>query len=133
MKLDVKTLALDLFTQGLIVSQPDVATGRKRFWANFGPKEPTQILVTDGATRQHPNPDPTRLGVMEYEVVDEPTYVLIVEHDEPNKAWVIIYAYFFKRRLLNTRRLKHELRMFKPANLSPERLEELLKNIPHHD
>lgn len=124
-------LALDLFEQDVIRSQPDVATGRKRFWANFGPKEPMQIIVTDGELHLHV--EPKRIGVVEYEVVGDPTYVLIVEHDEPNGQWVIVYAYFFKKHVLRTGKLKHEIRLFNSVNLSPEKLEALLNNIPHHD
>lgn len=129
MKVDTKALALHLFEQGVVTAQPDVASGRTKFWANFGPRRPTQVIVTDGAIKQHPNPD--NIGVMEYKLADDATYVLVVEHDADSRHWIIIYAYFCHKHRLNTKKLKAELRTFHPHNLTPRELEQALSALSH--
>jgi len=128
-RLDVNKLALLLFSEG-IIPQPNVGGHRKRFWAFFGHEHPTQIIVTDGATKQHPASN--KIGVMEYRVVDDPTYVLIVERDEERARWVIRYAYFFHKHRLRADSLMYQLRLFSGVDLPPGLLESLFAAVRQH-
>jgi|GEM_PF-6195564 len=124
-----------LLLERRIVQGVEVATGRDRFWANFGQKQPMQIVVTDGALRQHP--EPVHLGMMEYEIVNNPTYVLIVEYEVSMQRWMPVYVYFYKRHALHVKQFKHELRGFLGHMLEfkqdHKKLEELLDELLPHE
>ena len=102
---------------------------RKKYWTYMGHDKPRQIIVTDGATQQHL--DSNAAVEIEYHVLDDPSYVLVVEWKEERLRWVIHYACFFSRNWLRSDKLMYQLRIFSNIDLAQGQLESMFEQAKH--